>query len=55
VELVVFWPDCFDLWKLCRLLVVSEGVFLSEELASRLIIVVGMSLHQHLIGVPALL
>ncbi len=36
-----------------RLLVVSEGVFLSEELASRLIIGVGMSLHHHLIGVPA--
>ncbi len=51
VDLVVLWPDFFDLWKLCSLLVIVEGMFLCEVLSRRFIMVVRVPFDPDLIGI----
>ena len=54
-NLLIFWPDLFDLHKIALLFVNANGMFCGELLARRLIKVVRMPLHFGLIGIAALL
>lgn len=55
VDVVVLRPDFLDCWKLCCLLVVGEGIGVCERLPRRFIVLVGMPLHHHLLGLSTLL
>src|SRR6185437_8651805 len=55
MNILVLWPDRFDFREMCRLPVIRDGVFLYEKFARRFIIVVGVPLHHHFIGISTLL
>src|SRR5260221_13660245 len=55
VDLVVLWPDLFDLWKLCSLLIVMEGVLGCDVCASHLIVAVRVPLDRQLVALTSFL